>query len=110
MSPDRAMEVFMAEFNAMRTAGGGLWIGVWHPFVSGRLSRWLRIEQMIEEMVATGDAWFAPLEDIAAHCLKMQSEGQVTLRRDVLPLYGGVSPIPDPMPSSMPGAPKRDSR
>src|SRR4030095_12222207 len=27
MSPDRAMEGFMAEFEAMRTVGGGLWIG-----------------------------------------------------------------------------------
>ena len=38
----------MAEFEAMRHSGGGLWIGVWHPFVSGRLSRWLRIEKMME--------------------------------------------------------------
>lgn len=108
MSPDRAMETFMAEFNAMRKAGGGLWIGVWHPFVSGRLSRWQRIEQMIEEMLETGDAWFAPLEEIAAHCLKMQAEGKVALRRDTLPFYGGDSPIPDPMPSTMPGAKGKD--
>ena len=51
LPPERAMEVFMAEFEAARTVGGALWIGVWHPFVSGRLSRWLRIEKMIEDQL-----------------------------------------------------------
>ena len=45
VAPDRAMEVFMAEFEALRACPGGLWIGVWHPFVSGRLSRWQRVEK-----------------------------------------------------------------
>ena len=102
MSPDRAMEIFMAEFNAMRRAGGGLWIGIWHPFVSGRLSRWQRIEQMIEEMQDTGEVWFATLEEIATHCRTLHDTGDVTLRRQELPLYGGTSPLPDPRPSTMP--------
>jgi hypothetical protein len=59
----------------MRGSGGGLWIGVWHPFVSGRLSRWLRVEKMIEYMLNTGDVWFARLEDIAAHVQKLRKEG-----------------------------------
>lgn len=104
MAPDRAMEVFMAEFHAMRRAGGGLWIGVWHPFVSGRLSRWQRIEQMIEEMQATGEVWFATLEEIARHCRSQHDAGKVSLRRQPLPYYDGASPLPTPLPSSMPGA------
>src|SRR4029079_2336468 len=75
MSPDRAMEVFMAEFEAMRTAGGGLWIGVWHPFVSGTLSRSPRIDKMIEYMLGTGDVWFARLEDIASHVQQARRSG-----------------------------------
>ncbi|MEM8868856.1 MAG: polysaccharide deacetylase [Pseudomonadota bacterium] len=102
LPPDRAMEVFMAEFNAMRAAGGGLWIGVWHPFVSGRLSRWQRVEQMIEDMQATGEVWFATLEQIASHCLAEQTRGALELRRQVLPLYGGASPLPPRPPTSMP--------
>jgi len=102
MAPDRAMEVFMAEFHAMHRAGGGLWIGVWHPFVSGRQSRWQRIERMIEEMQNTGDVWFATLEEIALHCQRLQSSGALTLRRQTLPHYGGTSPLPDPPPSSIP--------
>lgn len=87
MAPDRAMEIFLAEFEAMRTAGGGLWIAVWHPFVSGRLSRWLRAEKMIEYMLGTGDVWFATLEDIARHVQVCRSTGKWTPRVDQLPYY-----------------------
>ena len=99
MSPDRAMESFMAEFEAMRTAGGGLWIGVWHPFVSGRLSRWLRIEKMIEYMLATGEVWFATLEAIATHIQTVRKEGKYNARVDQLPYYD-KSPMPHPPPST----------
>jgi hypothetical protein len=100
MSPDRAMEVFMAEFEAMRTAGGGLWIGVWHPFVSGRLSRWLRIEKMIEHMLGTGEVWFARLEDIAGHVQSLRRQGRYDARIDKLPYYDRLQ-IPDPPPGTM---------
>lgn len=103
LPPDRAMEIFMAEFNAMRRAGGGLWIAVWHPFVSGRLSRWERIEQMITEMQETGEVWFATLEEIANHCKALDAKGELSLRRQPLPHYGGASPLPEPRPSTMPG-------
>ncbi|MGV6848068.1 MAG: polysaccharide deacetylase family protein [Marinibacterium sp.] len=102
LPPDRAMEIFMAEFNAMRRAGGGLWIAVWHPFVSGRLSRWQRIEQMIAEMQETGEVWFATLEEIATHCKTLDATTDFALRRQDLPHYGGTSPLPDPSPSTMP--------
>lgn len=87
MAPDRAMEIFMAEFEAMRTAGGGLWIAVWHPFVSGRLSRWLRIEKMIEYMLGTGDVWFARMEEICAHVAALRKQGLYQPRVDRLPYY-----------------------
>lgn len=102
MAPDRAMEIFMAEFNAMRRAGGGLWIAVWHPFVSGRLSRWQRIEAMIEEMLETGEVWFAPLEEIAGFVKGLHDQGTQSLRRVTLPLYEGAAPLPQPRPSTMP--------
>jgi len=87
MSPDRAMEIFMSEFEAMRECGGGLWIGVWHPFVSGRLARWLRVERMIEQMMKTGEVWFAPLEEIARHVNACRKKGSYKPRVDKLPYY-----------------------
>lgn len=93
MPPDRAMEIFLAEFEAMRRAGGGLWIGVWHPFVSGRLSRWQRVEEMIDYMLSTGEVWFATLEEIANHILKCRAEGSYAPRVDTLPYYAApISP------------------
>ena len=97
MAPERAMESFLAEFEAMRQAGGGLWIGIWHPFVSGRLSRWLRIEKMIEYMLGTGEVWFATLEDIARHVLACRDDGRWKPRMDQLPHYRDrVVPVPSP--------------
>ena len=107
MAPERAMEGFLAEFEAMRQAGGGLWIAIWHPFVSGRLSRWLRIEKMIEYMLGTGEVWFATLEDIARHVLACRDDGSWTPRVDALPYYrepvvpglrSESSPSPRPSP------------
>jgi peptidoglycan/xylan/chitin deacetylase (PgdA/CDA1 family) len=100
LPPDRAMEVFMAEFEAARTVGGALWIGVWHPFVSGRLSRWLRIEKMIEYMLGTGEVWFARLEDIARHVLALRERGEYDIRIDRLPYYERPQ-VPNPPPSPM---------
>ncbi len=100
MAPDRAMETFMAEFNAMRQAGNGLWVATWHPFVSGRLSRWQRVEKMIEEMMETGDVWFATLEEIAAHINALRAQGDYSPRVDHLPYYTD-SQVPTPPPSVM---------
>jgi hypothetical protein len=90
----------MAEFEAARAMGGALWIGVWHPFVSGRLSRWLRVEKMIEYMLSTGEVWFARMEDIASHVLQLRADGRYDARVDRLPYYSEPQ-IPSPAPSSM---------
>jgi hypothetical protein len=87
LPPDRAMEVFMAEFEALRACPGGVWIGVWHPFVSGRLSRWQRVEKMIDYMLSTGDVWFATLEEIATHVNNLTLEGTYGPRVDHLPYH-----------------------
>ena len=95
----------MAEFEAARTIGGALWIGVWHPFVSGRLSRWLRIEKMIDYMLGTGEVWFARLEDIAGHVLALRARGEYDIRVDRLPYYERPQ-LPSPPPSPMTRASK----
>lgn len=82
MSPTRAMEGFREEFEAAYEAGG-LWIGVWHPFVSGRLARWRQVDKLIEDIVGRGDVWLAPLEDIARHVLICGCQPRV----DRLPYY-----------------------
>jgi peptidoglycan/xylan/chitin deacetylase (PgdA/CDA1 family) len=86
MSPERAMEGFMAEFEAA-WEHGGLWVGVWHPFVSGRLARWVRVEKMIEAMLEKGGIWFATMEEIAAHVRACIDDGSYSPRVDDLPYY-----------------------
>ena len=89
MPPDRAMEVFMSEFNALRSYPGGLWIGVWHPFVSGRLSRWQKVDEAIEFMVNTNEVWFATMEKIASFVNSAIASGEYDARVDQLPYHTG---------------------
>lgn len=84
-APKRAMEVFRAEFEAAY-AGGGLWIAVFHPFVSARASRIAEIEGLFGDMLKRGDVWIAPLGEIAAHVRRKVDDG-LDIRVDALPYY-----------------------
>ena len=90
-SPDEAMNVFMSEFDAMYRHNG-LWVTVWHPFVSGRLARCERVAKMIEEMQNKGGVWFATMEEIATHVQACIDDGSWTPRVDELPYYEGTIP------------------
>jgi hypothetical protein len=90
-APDEAMKVYLSEFEAMWKYGG-LWIGVWHPFVSGRLARCDSIAGMIEYMQNKGGVWFATMEEIARHVRKSMDGGSVIPRLDRLPYYDGRVP------------------
>ena len=86
-----AMKVFMSEFEAMY-AHRGLWVAVWHPFVSGRLARCQRVAEMIEDMQTRGGVWFATMEEIATHVQACIDDGSWTPRVDELPYYEGTIP------------------
>jgi peptidoglycan-N-acetylglucosamine deacetylase len=86
--------IFREEFEAMYKYGG-LWVSVWHPFVTGRLANWDRVVELIEYMKAKGDVWFAGLEDIARYVRRCIDDGSCTPRIDTLPYYDRkVSAIP----------------
>ena len=89
----RGIEVFREEFDAMHTYGG-LWIGVWHPFATGRLARWRKVVELIEYMQRKGDVWFARLEDIARHVRQCIDDGRYSPRIDKLPYYRGKISVP----------------
>ncbi|MFT4794768.1 MAG: peptidoglycan/xylan/chitin deacetylase (PgdA/CDA1 family) [Paracoccaceae bacterium] len=78
-APSDGLRAFREEFEAMHEAGG-FYMPVLHPFLTGRLARWRHMEKQLETMLALGDVWFAPLEDIARHA-KAGAEG---LRVDVI--------------------------
>lgn len=65
-TPAKAIELFRAEFDALR-AGGGLWILTCHPFLSGRPGRTAALAELMRYVAACDDVWVAPLEEIAAH-------------------------------------------
>jgi peptidoglycan/xylan/chitin deacetylase (PgdA/CDA1 family) len=91
-SPAEGMAGYREEFDAMWEYGG-LWIAVWHPFLSGRLAICAAVAKLIEYMHNQGQVWFAALEDIAAHVRRVIADGTWTPRIDRLPYYDG--PIPE---------------
>lgn len=95
-SPQRAIEVFRAEFDAA-WRHGGLWVSVWHPFVSGRPSRADAMAELIEYMQEKGGVWFAPLEEIAAHVRAVMASGAWTPRRERVPFWTEPRPADAPV-------------
>jgi len=89
-SPDQAMEVWQAEFDAM-WEHRGLWVTIWHPMNSGRLARCARLAKMIEYMQKKGGVWFATMEEIALHVRKCIEQGYKP-RVDQLPYYSDRIP------------------
>ena len=87
-APSDGIKIYREEFDAMYTHGG-LLIAVCHPFVSGRVSRWMEMEKLIEYMAAKGDVWFARLDEIAAHTRRNVDEGLFNPRIVELPYYDG---------------------
>lgn len=85
-SPAEAMQVFMAEFEAMWRHQGML-IGVWHPFASGRLARCEAVANMIEKMIDRGQVWFASMEEIAQHIQACRKAGTYQPRIEDIPQY-----------------------
>ena len=69
-APQVAEQVYRAEFEAAYRHGG-LWISVWHPSISARLSRLEVLVAMLRDMQERGDVWVAPLSEIAAHVKKL---------------------------------------
>ena len=87
-APSEGLRAFWEEFDAQYEAGG-FWIGIWHPFLTGRLARWRLVEQWLEQTLKTRSVWFAPLEEIIAHVARLTREGSYVPRTESLPYYRG---------------------
>ena len=84
--PEKGIETFVAEFEAA-WENRGMWISVWHPFVSGRLSRAVQVAKMIERMQLKGGVWFATLDQIADHIRAVSDAGTYQPRRVAMPYF-----------------------
>jgi hypothetical protein len=80
------LSLFEEEFEAAH-AHGGLWGPVMHPSCTGRLARWHVFHAFLEKIVARGDVWFAPMEEIAAHARAEIDAGRFKPMVEVLPQY-----------------------
>lgn len=65
-SPAKAQEIWSLELDAMRGVGGCFTLTN-HPFLTGRPSRALALERVVEQAVGYGDVWVASMRQIAEH-------------------------------------------
>jgi peptidoglycan-N-acetylglucosamine deacetylase len=84
-SPSTGMAAFFEEFEAAYEAGG-LWMPVWHPFLTGRLARWRLVEKFLEDILENRRVWFAPLKEIVEHVDSVRLKGGA-VRIEQLPYY-----------------------
>ncbi|MBY3003472.1 polysaccharide deacetylase family protein [Rhizobium leguminosarum] len=85
-SPTEGLAASFEEFDAQYEAGG-FWMGIWHPFLTGRLARWRVVERWLEHTLSTKDVWFAPLEEIVSYVDELEKAGRYQARTDDLPYY-----------------------
>ncbi len=85
-SPSQGLSSFFEEFEAHYEANG-LWMPIWHPFLTGRLARWNAVEKWLENIFETRDVWFAPLEDIVSYIKDIVEKGSYNPRIEKLPYY-----------------------
>ncbi len=65
-APETVFDIFRREFDRARQEGG-LFLLTMHPHVTGYRSRIWILEQLIEHIQATGDAWFATHAEVARY-------------------------------------------
>lgn len=92
-APSNAIVAYRDEFDAA-WENGGLWVAVWHPFVTGRLARLRAVEGLLQYMMEKGDVWFATMEEIADHVRTVTDSGEYTPRVESLPYYDGPIHLP----------------
>ena len=85
-SPSRGLDGAKEEFEAHYEAGG-MWMAIWHPFLTGRLARWREVEKWLASIQERGDVWFATLGEIAEHVREQQQSDPDSVRVDRLPYY-----------------------
>lgn len=92
-APSDAITAFRDEFDAAWESNG-LWVAIWHPFVTGRRSRLRAVEGLLQHILDKGNVWLASMEEIAAHVRAVTESGEYTPRTDKLPYYCGPFNLP----------------
>lgn len=71
-SPKKVFEIWKAELDAL-VAEGGCFNLTLHPFLSGRASRSLMVDEMIHYMQSIDQLWIAPAVEVARHAQSVKT-------------------------------------
>jgi peptidoglycan-N-acetylglucosamine deacetylase len=95
-SPAKVHEMWLLEAEA-HLAEGGCFVLTNHPFISGRPSKAVALERLIEEVQAMDGMWVTSLAEIAHHALSEVSEVR-SIRKVAAPEGYAASPTPALVP------------
>ncbi len=87
-APSSGLQGFFEEFDAAYD-WGGLFVPVWHPFVTGRLGRWSQVDRWLASIVERKDVWITTMANIAEYIQQLHRQGKYEPRIDTLPYYSG---------------------
>ena len=68
--PEAVLDIFRREFDGAR-AEGGLFLLTMHPHVIGYRSRIFILDDLLDHIRTTGDAWIATHAEVAWHCARI---------------------------------------
>jgi len=81
-SPLKAREMWQLEFDGLRREGG-IFILTNHPFLSGRPSRALSLEALIQYALSHSDVWVTSLAEIAKHVRSLNLKPRVLTKPEI---------------------------
>ena len=87
-APTAGLQGFFEEFDAAYQ-WGGLFVPVWHPFVTGRLGRWSQVDRWLADIVKREDVWITTMANVAEYIRLLHRQGKYEPRIDTLPYYSG---------------------
>ena len=87
-SPRKVHEMWLLEAEAHH-AEGGCFVLTNHPFISGRPSKAVALERLIEDVKALDGMWVTTLDEIAQHAAATVAETREVLRIEAPPGYFG---------------------
>jgi peptidoglycan/xylan/chitin deacetylase (PgdA/CDA1 family) len=74
-SPAKVLDLWTSELDALADEGG-MFIVTAHPFLSGRPSRVVTLERLVEHASARGDLWMASLAEVAERAHQTIAAGE----------------------------------
>lgn len=77
---ERVFQLWMDEFDGLYELGGGVLVLTMHPWITGRASRIMMLDRMIEYMRGHSGVWFATCAEVARYHIESKNYETFTVK------------------------------